>query len=119
MTLAKTPTVVQDETAAMDLVAATPERSRPVVAINGEGKLVVCCRTTAKKYDWEIQGKLYSRVRTGKRAAINTKGELVAEVAALEPEPRKTARRAADAAVTDRRVGAKNVFNTTIEELLK
>ena len=119
MTQAKTPTVVRDETAAMDLVVATPERSRPVVAINGEGKLVVCCRTTAKKYEWEIQGKLYSRVRTGKRSAINTKGELVAEVAALAPEPRKVARRAADAVAADRRASAKNVFNTTVEELLK
>lgn len=88
MTNAKTPTIVKDETAAMDLVASDTTRSRPVIAINGNGQLVVCCKTTAKKHGWEVQGKLYSRIRSGKRATINTKGELVAEVAALQPEPK-------------------------------
>ena len=39
-------------------------RSRPVVAINELGELVVCCKTTAKKHGWEVQGKLYVRVRS-------------------------------------------------------
>ncbi len=118
MPIEKTPTIVKDETAAMDLVVATPDRSRPVVALNENGQLVVCCKTTAKKHGWEVQGKLYSRNRSGKRAAINTKGELVAEVAAIAPEPRKAVRRAADAVVSNRRA-TKNAFNTSMEELLK
>lgn len=36
-------------------------RKRPVVAINEDGKLVVCCRRTAKKNGWEVQDVLYER----------------------------------------------------------
>ena len=61
----KQPTIVANVTAAMDHVAADTTRSRPVVAINQDGKLVVCCKTTAKKHGWEVQGKLYARTRSG------------------------------------------------------
>lgn len=36
-------------------------RKRPVVAINEEGKLVVCCRRTAKKHGWKVEGTLHQR----------------------------------------------------------
>jgi hypothetical protein len=55
-----TPTVVRNETQAMDH-AVESGRKRPFVAINDDGKLVVCSRRTAAKYGWEAQGALYSR----------------------------------------------------------
>jgi hypothetical protein len=47
-------------------VAAQDGRKRPIVAINEEGKLVVCCRRTAKKNGWDIQEVLYERTKTVK-----------------------------------------------------
>lgn len=41
--------------------AATEGRKRAVVAINDEGKLVVCCRRTAKNNGWDLQEVLYQR----------------------------------------------------------
>lgn len=38
-------------------------RKRPIVAINEEGKLVVCCRRTAKKNGWEVQEVLYGKTK--------------------------------------------------------
>lgn len=54
------PTVVKNETQAMD-IATSSGRKRPFVAINDDGKLVVCSRRTASKYGWETQGALYTR----------------------------------------------------------
>ncbi|AKA60322.1 hypothetical protein P26218_19 [Rhodoferax phage P26218] len=50
-------------------VAAQDGRKRPIVAINEEGKLVVCCRRTAKKNGWNIQEVLYERTKTVKAEA--------------------------------------------------
>jgi hypothetical protein len=50
-------------------VAEQEGRKRPVVAINEEGKLVVCCRRTAKKNGWEVQDVLYERARKVVEAA--------------------------------------------------
>ena len=50
-------------------VAAQDGRKRPIVAINEEGKLVVCCRRTAKKNGWDIQEVLYERAKTVKAEA--------------------------------------------------
>ena len=47
-------------------VAAADGRKRPIVAINEEGKLVVCCRRTAKKNGWNIQEVLYERAKPAK-----------------------------------------------------
>lgn len=47
-------------------VAAADGRKRPIVAINEDGKLVVCCRRTAKKNGWDIQEVLYERAKTTK-----------------------------------------------------
>lgn len=44
-------------------------RKRPIVAINEEGKLVICCRRTAKKNGWDIQEVLYERTKTVKADA--------------------------------------------------
>lgn len=54
------PTQVANETEALD-VALDGQRRRPVVAIDKEGKLVVCCRRTARKHGWEVQGALFQR----------------------------------------------------------
>lgn len=53
-------------------VAAADGRKRPIVAINEEGKLVVCCRRTAKKNGWDIQEVLYERAKTTKAEAPAT-----------------------------------------------
>lgn len=44
-------------------LATAGGRKRPIVAINEEGKLVVCCRRTAVKNGWEIQQVLYERAK--------------------------------------------------------
>jgi hypothetical protein len=59
------PTIVTESTvgdAAFDGV-----RRRPVVAINEEGKLVVCCLRTAAKHGWKVEGTLHQRTRTDKK----------------------------------------------------
>jgi hypothetical protein len=43
-------------------------RRRPVVAIKDEGQLVVCCRRTASKKGWKLEGILHQRARTAKKA---------------------------------------------------
>lgn len=47
------PTVVTEDTLGDALFDGN--RRRPVVAINDEGQLVVCCRRTAKKNGWALQ----------------------------------------------------------------
>lgn len=47
-------------------VAVADGRKRPIVAINEEGKLVICCRRTAKKNGWDIQEVLYERAKSVK-----------------------------------------------------
>jgi hypothetical protein len=59
------PVVVASPEQAADL-AFGGERRRPVLAINAEGELVVCCRRTARKHGWEVQGALFQRTRSGK-----------------------------------------------------
>lgn len=50
-------------------VAAQDGRKRPIVAINEDGKLVICCRRTAKKNGWDIQEVLYERAKIVKADA--------------------------------------------------
>lgn len=70
-------------------------RRRPVVAINGEGKLVVCCRSTARKHGWELQGALFQRSRGSKA----TKQPAAAKPAAItKSAPVKKVTRATDPA---------------------
>lgn len=60
----KVPTVVANETEALDYALdLAVGRTRPIVALNDDGELVVCCKATAKKHGWEIQGRLFARVR--------------------------------------------------------
>lgn len=83
------PTVVSKSKVAS--VAAQDGRKRPIVAINEEGKLVVCCRRTAKKNGWCIQDVLYGR----------TKPQTVeAHVVAEAPKVKKT-KKVADAIVDE------------------
>lgn len=88
----KSPITVATPEAAMD-AALDGIRTRPIVAIDGEGNLVVCCRTTARKHGWEVQGKLYARARSGKNGGNIQVSVPVAPVVAKAPK-----RRAADKA---------------------
>jgi hypothetical protein len=63
-------------------------RKRPIIAINEDGKLVVCCRRTAKKNGWQIHDVLYERSKT-------TKAETPAptpEASAKTPTPEASAK---------------------------
>ena len=86
-------------------VAAADGRKRPIVAINEEGKLVVCCRRTAKKNGWDIQEVLYERTKTMKVEA------------SVVPAP-KTERRTGDAAKTAKVKKAKAVVDAALDDIL-
>lgn len=76
-------------------VAAADGRKRPIVAINEEGKLVVCCRRTAKKNGWDIQEVLYERAKTVKAEAP------VVPADAAKTAKVKKAKKVVDAALDD------------------
>jgi len=74
------PVVAKTAKAAATL-AQQDGRKRPIVAINEEGKLVVCCRRTAKKNGWQVQDVLYERSKSNPK------------VEASVPEPVKVAKK--------------------------
>jgi hypothetical protein len=84
------PTVVASETDAIEN-AITTLRSRPVVAINENGELTVCCRSTAKKHGWDVQGKLYFRTRSDKSTPPNSKMNRVQLLEAMAAAREKAA----------------------------
>lgn len=88
-------------------VAEQEGRKRPVVAINEEGKLVVCCRRTAKKNGWEVQDVLYERNRKAAEAAPT-------------PEPVKAAAKKAskNGSVTVSKAKIKAFVDSTMDEIL-
>lgn len=87
-------------------VAAADGRKRPIVAINEEGKLVVCCRRTAKKNGWDIQEVLYERAKTTK-----------AEAPAVPAAPIKE-RRAGTEKATAKVKEAKKVVDAALDDIL-
>lgn len=64
-------------------------RRRPVVAINDDGNLVVCCRRTAAKNGWKLQGSLHQRTRTSKKAPAAPVQPTEAKVAAKAKKDRR------------------------------
>ncbi len=68
MTTKLNPTAVTEDN--MGDVACDGTRKRPVVAINDEGQLVVCCRRTAAKHGWKLEGSLHQRTRAVKPAKV-------------------------------------------------
>lgn len=68
------PVVAADESAVI-AAAFDGVRRRPVVAINEDGEMVVCCRRTATKNGWAVEGTLFARNRTGK-VLVDNKGKL-------------------------------------------
>lgn len=71
MTTKLQPVIVTDKT--LGDVAFDGTRRRPVVAINEKGELVLCCRRTATKNGWEIEGTLFKRERTTKKDTATSK----------------------------------------------
>lgn len=69
------PVICKNETQVGD-AAFDGTRRRPVVAINEEGKLVVCCKRTAKLHGWQLQEVLYVKAPKQQRRATDT-GEAV------------------------------------------
>jgi len=70
------PTVIAKNAHAIDVVS--PDRRRPVLAINDNGELTVCCRRTARKHGWKVEGAMFERTRSGKRAEAAAKGKKLA-----------------------------------------
>lgn len=74
----------------------TLNRSRPVMAQDTESQqFIVCCATTARKYGWNILGKLYARNlnRAGRTATAETKADTApaptgAKLAPWDQEPK-------------------------------
>lgn len=67
------PVVVKNEDAVIE-AAFDGVRRRPVVAINAEGKLVVCCRRTAAKNGWVVEGTMFTRNRS--KLTVTAQGNL-------------------------------------------
>lgn len=102
------PVVAKTAKAAATL-AQQDGRKRPIVAINEEGKLVVCCRRTAKKNGWQIQDVLYERSKSAK-----------AESSAPTPEPVKAATKKPVASKTTKAKvkEVKDFVDTHLDEIL-
>lgn len=56
------PVTCKNETQVAD-AAFDGVRRRPVVAIDDNGNLVVCCRRTAVKNGWKVEGTMFQRPR--------------------------------------------------------
>lgn len=116
------PTVVTEDTLGDALFDGN--RRRPVVAINDEGQLVVCCRRTARKNGWALQ-KLEREPsakpakKGGKRRATDVGPDHPAAEVAEAVVTNLTA--ATEAAKTlARKVGSKRAGKTTLNpEVLK
>jgi len=54
-----TPTIVTKSD--IGTVAFDGQRRRPILAINDDGELVVCCRATARIHGWKVEGQLHVR----------------------------------------------------------
>lgn len=72
------PTVVTEDTLGDALFDGN--RRRPVVAINDEGQLVVCCRRTARKNGWKLQA--LEKAAAAPKAAKKGKGRRSTDVGA-------------------------------------
>lgn len=99
------PVVAKTAKAAATL-AQQDGRKRPIVAINEDGHLVVCCRRTAKKNGWQVQDVLYERTKPAKTEA-------------LAPEPVKAAKKPTISKTTKTKVKAtKEAVDSALDEIL-
>lgn len=84
MTIKQPTFFATEEQAIAALPEVTSSRSRPVLAsretAKGKKEFIVCCKTTAKKYDWAVEGKLYAKSlnRVGRDAVTEAKAEVKA-----------------------------------------
>jgi hypothetical protein len=111
------PVVAKNEDHVME-AAFDGTRRRPVVAINDEGKLVVCCRRTAVKYGWKLEGALFGRTKSGK-VLVDNKGELAVEEPAADASPKRRATDKGDAVVVPKAKleKVKNLVTNELDEL--
>ena len=112
MSTTKTPApklapVVAKTAKAAATLAQQDGRKRPIVAINEEGKLVVCCRRTAKKNGWQVQDVLYERSKPTK-----------AEAPAPEPVKAAAKKPAMSKATKAKMKEVKEFVDTHIDEIL-
>lgn len=99
------PVVAKTAKAAATL-AQQDGRKRPIVAINEDGHLVVCCRRTAKKNGWQVQDVLYERTKPAKTEAP-------------APEPVKAAKKPTVSKTTKAKVKtAKEAVDSALDEIL-
>lgn len=99
--------VVAKTVKAAATLAQQDGRKRPIVAINEDGKLVVCCRRTAKKNGWQVQDVLYERTKPAPK------------VEAPAPEPVKAAKKPTVSKATKTKVKeVKDFVDTHLDEIL-
>lgn len=108
-----TPVVVRGAKAAATQ-AQQDGRKRGILAINEEGKLVVCCRRTAKKNGWQVQDVLYERSKPAKAETP----EPVKAAAKKAPQRRKTDGGDAVVVSKEKLQEVKNAVDSTVDELL-
>lgn len=109
------PVVAKTAKAAATL-AQQDGRKRPIVAINEEGKLVVCCRRTAKKNGWQVQDVLYERSKPAKTEAPTS--EPVKAAAKKAPQRRKMDKDGTVAVSKAKVKEVKEFVDTQIDEIL-
>lgn len=68
------PTIVTEAT--LGDVVFSGQRSRPIVARMQDGSTVVCCRSTARRHGWVVEGKAYAKPKAPK--AEQRKADLAA-----------------------------------------
>lgn len=109
------PVVCKNETEVGE-VAFDGVRRRPVVAINDEGKLVVCCRRTASKHGWKVQGTLHQRTR--KTKDVVTTAKVAAKTAAPAKKRRITDNGSAVVVSKKKMKEVKDVVDSAIDDIL-
>lgn len=98
------PVVAKTAKAAATL-AQQDGRKRPIVAINEDGHLVVCCRRTAKKNGWQVQDVLYERTKPAAKVE--------------EPVPVKAAKKPTVSKATKTKVKeVKEAVDSALDEIL-
>lgn len=108
------PVVAKTAKAAATL-AQQDGRKRPIVAINEDGHLVVCCRRTAKKNGWQVQDVLYERT---KPAAKVEESAPVKAATKKTPQRHKSGSNDAVAASKEKVKAAKEAVDSALDEIL-
>lgn len=110
------PVMVKNHTEAAD-AAFDGVRRRPVIAIDETGKMVVCCRKTALKNGWKLEGSLHQRPRG--KVRIGKAGKMEVVRPDVDVDDVLAPRAAAPAPAAGRRVSDTLAASALIEQAVK